>query len=239
MSRKAKKIYLFDPIYGYKRQIDLDKFGKVIGQQKTNLYRYLRDRRKVKGLNDYLIDDTFTKAEIQELREKEELKGEIWRDLRRNPQRYRISNYGRIYDLRYKKLVQCWYTNGCIKSRARDTEGKEIKFPVAREVYKEFVEYNITKKDYIMKHDKGGNLHVSNLFKGTSKEWQSYVDSPKKKNIIRIDPHTKQQEYYEGVRIAARENFISFACISDCLRGKKKTAGGYYWKYDENLNFYI
>ena len=90
-----------------------------------------------------------------------------------------------------------------------------------------------------MKHDKGGNLHVSNLFKGTSKEWQSYVDSPKKKNIIRIDPHTKQQEYYEGVRIAARENFISFTCISDCLRGKKKTAGGYYWEYDENLNFYI
>lgn len=42
------------------------------------------------------------------------------------------------------------------------------------------------------------------------------------------------QEFY-GAREAERQTGISHVCIGNCCRGKQKTAGGYHWRYADEL----
>ncbi len=41
---------------------------------------------------------------------------------------------------------------------------------------------------------------------------------------------------YDTITIASKELNIDNSTIVKCARGKRKTAGGFIWKYKENIN---
>lgn len=55
-------------------------------------------------------------------------------------------------------------------------------------------------------------------------------DCPLSKLIVQIYQGKIIKEFY-GIHEAARQTGVNFRCISDCCRGRQKTAGGYEWAY--------
>lgn len=55
-------------------------------------------------------------------------------------------------------------------------------------------------------------------------------DNPKSKMVIQIKNGKIVAEFY-GLSEAGRKTNISVSNICNCCKGKKKSAGGYQWKY--------
>ena len=53
----------------------------------------------------------------------------------------------------------------------------------------------------------------------------------KKKSVLQIT--TDGIKEYESITEASKQTEINFRCISNCCRGKQKTAGGYVWRFAE------
>lgn len=54
---------------------------------------------------------------------------------------------------------------------------------------------------------------------------------PNRKSVIQYQKDGSFVKQYDSIKQAARENGISDTAISPCLRGKRKYAGGFVWKY--------
>ena len=68
----------------------------------------------------------------------------------------------------------------------------------------------------------------------SAKMRQMYSDAAHKKPVAQIDRKTNEIIcIFVGVRNASRMTSISNASISECCRGKRKSAGGYIWKFIE------
>lgn len=59
------------------------------------------------------------------------------------------------------------------------------------------------------------------------------IKTKSKRPVYRIDPITKQKTWYESVRAAARANNIQNSSIHATCSGKRCTAGGFEWKFDD------
>jgi hypothetical protein len=53
------------------------------------------------------------------------------------------------------------------------------------------------------------------------------------KPIIQLDKNNNFIKQYKSISEAGRETGIGFVAISNCLRGKTKTSGGYKWEYQK------
>ena len=58
--------------------------------------------------------------------------------------------------------------------------------------------------------------------------------SKKYRKIIQFDINLNEIKIWKGIIIASKELNINRCTISDVCNGRKKTAGGYVWKYFEN-----
>lgn len=77
-------------------------------------------------------------------------------------------------------------------------------------------------------------LYVRDIYKGEKGTTQIQSSSRK---IQKIDLNTKQVlQTYETIALAARENNCDASGISKVCRGKRNKAGGYFWKYMEEIN---
>ena len=54
------------------------------------------------------------------------------------------------------------------------------------------------------------------------------------KPIVQLDLKNHFINQYESIREASRQTNVNRQCISFCLQGKYKTAGGFYWMYKED-----
>lgn len=71
----------------------------------------------------------------------------------------------------------------------------------------------------------------TNLANPLSKEHQRQAQNPKW--VIKLNDNNEILHFYQSARQAERETGIDNSRIYDCLNGKRKTAGGYIWKYTE------
>ena len=94
------------------------------------------------------------------------------------------------------------------------------------------------------------NIHGTRILKAIANtDWQTrtekidYAEVARKHNyyeinrnqmkpVLQFDKHGIFIDRYEGVTVAARALGISAGHICCCLKGRRKTCGGYQWKYE-------
>ena len=167
-------------------------------------------------------------------------KVEEWKDIKGYEGRYQISSFGRVKSLNYhgehiERILKPEITpKGYLRIDLRKN-GKKGKYLIHRLVAINFIENpnnypQVNHKDEDKTNNKVENLewcnNSYNCNYGTFREKVS-KSSKRKREIICITTGKKFNSLIE----AEKEYNIKYQNISECCRGKRKTAGGYRWKY--------
>lgn len=204
------------------------------------------DETKIDGIPVY---------EIYKNRSLQDMTGEEWKDIEGYEGLYMVSNYGRVKSLKFGKeriLYQSIGTKDYLLVKLFK-EGNKITFRVHRLVAIAFIPnpenkpevnhisellYDEEHKDLAKKDNRSVNLEYCdakyNSNYGTRNERIS--KSMLGVNINREDQSTKiicveTNKIYPSVHEAGRQTGIDNGSIIKCCKGKRKTAGGYRWKY--------
>lgn len=166
------------------------------------------------------------------------MKKEIWRKIP-NTINFEVSNFGKIRNTNYRntgitKEVKQSYDKD--KYKKANIKGKSVR--VHRIVAQAFLkDYN----EILQVNHKDGNKennYVDNLEMATSKENSQHrtfiLKVGKIKPVVMISKNTLEKvKEFNSIREAERIMKIDHSTISKVCRGKKKSAGGYFWEYKE------
>lgn len=175
---------------------------------------------------------------------------EIWEPVNNYEKQYEVSNFGRIRSLPRNttsgKIINPIKTESGLWVSLRNS-GNDTKQLIHRLVAKSFIE-NPENKPQI-NHIDGNrwNNFVGNLEWVTNSEnvkhshdylnrvYTAYGENHK--NSKTVSQYTKSGIYlntFGSVNEASRQLNISFENIASCARGKRKSAGNFIWKYENN-----
>mgnify|MGYP004457772299 CR=1 FL=1 len=188
---------------------------------------------------------------------------EIWKDIKGYEGEYQVSSLGRVRSLdryKYQKgrygMMKRFYKGKILKAD-KDKDGyfiiklrHKFFYKIHRLVAQTFLE-NLENK-HTVNHKDGNkqNNAIDNLEWATEKEntqhaYKTGLIKPhmigKKGKLsnnfkirVQIDKNNgKIINEYSGAAEAERETGVNAQNISDCCNGKRKTAGGYIWRYKE------
>lgn len=177
---------------------------------------------------------------------------EVWKDIEGYEGFYQVSNFGRVkslekefkagrsYGLRMMKerILKHGTNSGGYQVVVFSKDEKKRSFSVHRIVAETFIPNPECKKE--VNHIDGNktNNHVDNLEWSTRSEnilhayKMNLQDAPKKK-IDQFDKVGKFIKSYNSLTEASKELNICLKTISNNLKGRNKSAGGYVWKYAE------
>lgn len=154
---------------------------------------------------------------------------------------YLVNKIGDIVTLRNKngkfgnKLKPYKDKDGYLRVKLYN-ENKSIWIGVHKVVAMAFLEnpnnYDIVNhKNYIRDDNRADNLEWCNQRKNV--EWSiQHYKGVNHKPIIRIDKFGNAK-LYNSLSQASKECGVSVSNICNCCKNKRKTAGGYVWKYSE------
>lgn len=168
---------------------------------------------------------------------------EIWRDIKNYEGIYEVSNLGRI-----KSISR----NGTIKENRILKPNKVMGYSqvglqkygtrkykkIHRLVAEAFIPNPENKKEVNHKDGNKANNCVDNLEWVTTSENQlhSYYELKNNiKSVIQLSLNNEIIKEWESIAKVEQELKISNADICKCCKGKRKTAGGYKWRYKENI----
>lgn len=142
-------------------------------------------------------------------------------------EQYEVSNEGQVRNRKTGKILKQWKDKGGYLLVTLFRNGKQKWYLVHRLVAQAFIPNpnNLATVNHI-DHNKENNS-VSNL------EWMSLEDNirdgkNKKVYCVELD------QTFDSIREAERETGINNASISQCCKGRLKTAGKMHWKYVES-----
>ena len=168
---------------------------------------------------------------------------EIWRNIKDYEGIYEVSNLGRI-----KSISR----NGTIKENRILKPNKVMGYSqvglqkygtrkykkIHRLVAEAFIPNPENKKEVNHKDGNKTNNCVDNLEWVTTSENQlhSYYELKNNiKSVIQLSLNNEIIKEWESIAKVEQELKISNADICKCCKGKRKTAGGYKWRYKENI----
>ena len=186
-----------------------------------------------------------------------EIKGKVhcffeeWKDIRGFEGRYQVSNFGRIRSVNHYakikngntrivvgKILKQWKTCNGYMFVKMWSNGKRKNLAVHRLVAMAFIENPnnfllVNHKDEIKNNNIFFNLewcnHSYNALYGTC---QTRLNKYKQKSVEMLDKNTKEVvNVFNSMKKAAETLGICKEQISSVCRGKRKTAGGYLWRY--------
>lgn len=177
---------------------------------------------------------------------------EIWKDIQGYEGEYQVSTFGNVRSLdRISEYVDgrvYTYDGKLLKKRYSSKLGYEIvtisknskikHLYVHRLVAEAFIDNPMNYKFINHKDENKRNNHISNLEWCTPKYNMVYSDIFKKsrKKVIQ---YTRNNDYictFDSIAEAEKATGIQNQNISKCCKGKRKTAGGYKWRYDNEIN---
>lgn len=180
---------------------------------------------------------------------------EIWKNIKGFEGLYQISNYGRLkslsrqvknkngFRITKEKIIKPAIGSCGYYQYPLTKNGTKKTILVHREVAKAFVDnpnnlYEINHKDENKLNNFFENLEwcnrrYNNTYKDRKeREIETQRNThPSRKKIEQIDKSGYVVANYQSIREAERMTGIIHNNICECLKGRRKSAGGYYWKY--------
>lgn len=175
---------------------------------------------------------------------------EIWRDIKDYEGIYQVSSYGRVKRLKrvitYKngrkyhkkeKILKPWITNGYLRVTLCDRKPR-----VHRLVAEAFIPNPENKPQVNHKDEVKTNNYVENLEWMTAKENNNYgthnerVTKANSKIVAQYSTTGELVNVWPSTNEAARQLDLGAGNICKVVKGKRKTCGGFVWKYVENDN---
>lgn len=172
------------------------------------------------------------------------IENEIWKDIPEYEGLYQVSNMGRVKSLHFGKekiMKQSKDKQGyCHIGLSKDCKSK--RFCVHRLVGLVFIPNdNLTEKIEINHIDENKeNNHVSNLEWVTPKENSNWGTRNKRRvekksiPILQYDLNNNLIREWGSGKLVNKELNINNSHITACCKGKRKTCGGFIWRYKEN-----
>lgn len=164
-----------------------------------------------------------------------DLEGEKWKIILDFPN-YRISNQGRVHNIKTNRILQPSLNCGYYKVRLSQN-GNIKDFLIHHLVFKYFIEENYS-KDKVIDHIDGNKLNnnVNNLRLLSRKEnaLMAYYNTKTNSNIkpvIQYDKNMNVINEFPSARAAARILNLDSSTISKVCRGVNQSHGGYIFKY--------
>lgn len=170
---------------------------------------------------------------------------EIWCIIKQN-NNYEISNLGNVRNKKTKRILKPAISNKGYYLVSLCNKGKSHTYAIHKLVMEHF---NRCAFEYeVVNHIDCNKLNncIENLEYVTQKEnikkaWENNlcenvraVALKKSKKILQFDKNGKFIKEYISAREAEILSNVSNGSILHCCKGKRKTAGGYIWKYKEN-----
>ena len=228
--RKSEIYYIFDPITQEKREITYKKLSGITGLDKSTLYGYKNDVRKIQCINCYFLKGDITRKELDVLAQKEVIEKEIWKPIKGTVRKYECSDWGRVREIledgTYKILHIVQKKMGAYVCIDKKT------IILSRLIYKTFSCKDVKNKFIYHKDGNKSNNCYYNLCEES--EWKNIrkLATPRDKPVIRIDPVTGEKEYFESMTEAAKESFVSLSLVSLAVK-QGEIRGGYIWERDD------
>lgn len=167
---------------------------------------------------------------------------EIWKDIKGYEGLYQVSNLGNVKSLNYKrwhkeKIMNMQINKGGYYTISLHKDKKEKRFLVHRLVAEAFIPniYNlpqINHKDENSLNNNYKNLEWCN--QGYNNNYGNHNEKMIKSLSKRIKQYDKNNNFIKewmSMIIASKELNINSGNICCCCKGRKKTAGGYIWRY--------
>lgn len=231
-------LYLYDPINNVKTPTNYELLEGMTGYTESTLISYKYKHRKIKNINCYIIDSKTTKKELRRLMEMEAPKDEIWRVVPELLGKYEISSYGRLRNAETKYLLTPVQNSKGTLGTTMSINGCKKWVRIHRLVAEAFLPQPKGCDSVIHKGSKTNN-HVDNL---KWIEWNKSLKHNGKCNkiykpVYKLDMDTYEIiDDYDGIRQAARENFVDKKWLSVAANDITKTCAGFRWCLVENYN---
>lgn len=178
---------------------------------------------------------------------------EIWEDIEEYYGIYVISSLGRVMRIKKNKgtsgnniLIPAKNESGLYVSLKN--KGNNKRFQIHRLVAKAFIPNPLNKEQINHKDGNRWNNNVNNLEWVTPSENNQHAHNELIRNftaygenhansstISQYGMDNKLINVYGSVNEAGRQLNIQFTNIAKCARGERKTAGGFIWKYENNI----
>lgn len=167
---------------------------------------------------------------------------EIWKSIEGYNGLYEVSSFGRVRSIGFGRTrVLKLGKNTCGYFRVQlHKDGEMKKFLVHRLVAEAFVDNPMNKEQVNYKNEIKTDNRVENLEWMTRKENCNYgtrterVARAQSKAVLQYTKDGVLVKEYPSTQEASRQTGIHRGNIVFCLKCKRKTSGGYIWKYKEN-----
>lgn len=229
----AADILIFNPVTGERRKTSYKALEKITGLSSLYLATLKYKRFKVANLNCYIVSSKTPIKELEELMRKEVIEDEYWKDIPKS--KYQVSNYGRYRSSHksdeWRLMVPPTYRTGGTPKISLTIDGKRNRYLLHHFVFEAFME-KPDGEGWIRCHRDNNkyNNRVQNLFWTTRKKCGKLTaPASKSKPVLRINMETGEEDYYESMADAGRDNFCSRWTIATAIR-ENRPAVGYRWK---------
>lgn len=179
---------------------------------------------------------------------------EVWKDIPNYEKYYQVSNLGRIKSIRNNKILSLRKDYRGYLDILLSVNGIKKRYKVHRLVGMAFIPNPDNLPQINHKDENKENNNVLNLEWCTNKYNMNYGTAPKRrlesfkktlksqtnkrnnnlwqpKKIIQYNIESNEIKRWNSIKQASKELKIIPQNISECCRGKRKTAGGYIWKF--------
>ena len=172
---------------------------------------------------------------------------EIWKPIKGYEGLYEISNYGNVKVLYFKNnLTNQKIYKPRLKKVRKDKYGylvvtlhknqKSKTYKIHRLVAEAFIKNPKNKPQINHKDGNKQNNYINNLEWCNNREnikhaYKIGLQKPSYKKIFQFDLNNNFIKEWEYMKLASEQLKINYGDIVQCCKGRRKTAGGYKWRY--------
>lgn len=233
------KSFLFNPVNGVLEPATYSEIHDFTGMSISAISKAKKNRTKIKCLNGlYIVDDSFTKKELNELRYAFNDINEVWVTVKGYP-KYKVSNLGRVKSMYKSERILSLYVKRCYYLYVKLCNEDGVKEVCVHRLVAEHFLDKVEGKNIIYHKDGNVRNNDCNNLKWISREELGKLSGKLSSGIavIKIDRYTGEElDGYDSMGEAGRENFIHRETIRLAVSGKLKTAANFVWKVDEEFN---